>query len=326
MGFALKTVVTTTVIDLKNKEEGPQISTMSSEVIDLKVTTLDTALFEVPAGYTEVKDYQALLPAVARGGSVADAVFGSIADGTSSVVPKDPGVIRIGVATPTNKTGKDLPDLQLLGSVLGGFTNKPFEGVMVSGATPAELDRDAAGKACDFVLVSDIAEVKSSKPNRVGGFLKKVSGDVSGPAEIHEARIDYKLFAVGDPAKPKASSSVKHNSGGGFGFGSALKLAAFAGQMYMTMGMGAGMMANMMGPGSAAYMGMSGMGAGMPMGRMNPGMGAAMSIMAYGASMAGPGAAGASDDAMFDTVQSGLAKTGKQVADALKKAKPAAKR
>jgi hypothetical protein len=99
--------------------------------------------------------------------------------------------------------------------------------------------------------------------------------------------------------------------------------------MYMTMGMGAGMMANMMGPGSAAFGGMAGMGGlgGVPMGmgRMNPGMGAAMSIMSYGAAMAGgPGAGGASGDASFETVQNGLSKASKQVADTLKKAKPAA--
>jgi hypothetical protein len=26
---------------------------------------------------------------------------------------------------------------------------------------------------------------------------------MTGPAEIHEARVEYKLFAVGEPAKPR---------------------------------------------------------------------------------------------------------------------------
>ena len=122
------------------------------------------------------------------------------------------------------------------------MTKKPFEALPVSGATPADLDRDAKAKECDFILVSEIAELKTSKPNKVGGMLKKVSGDANATSEIHDARVEYKLYAVGDQAKPKLSASTKASSGGGFGVGSALKLAAFAGSMYMTMGMGGGMM------------------------------------------------------------------------------------
>jgi hypothetical protein len=198
--------------------------------------------------------------------------------------------------------------------------------VPVAGETPADLHRDAASKACDYVLVSDIAEIKTSKPNKVGGMLKKVSGDTNSVSEIHEVRIDYKLFAVGDQAKPRITSSAKASSGGGFGVGSALRLAAFAGQMYLTMGMGGGMM-GMMGGGSP-FGGMGGLGGGMMSGRMNPGMGAAMSIMSAGGGMAlgggmpgMPGAGDASGEKMFETVQDGLGKASKQVADDLKKVK-----
>ena len=177
-----------------------------------------------------------------------------------------------------------------------------------SAATPAEIDRDAASKACDYVFTSDIAELKTSKPNKVGGLLKKVSGDVSGPTEIHEVRIDYKLFSVGDPVKPTVASSVKASSGGGFGFGSALRLAYFAGSMYMTMGMGAGMggmggMAGLMGPSSA----LAGLGGGM----MNPGMGAAMSIVSAGSGMLGGALAGMPGDASAErAVAAGTGRTG----------------
>src|SRR5581483_3685762 len=88
-------------------------------------------------------------------------------------------------------------------------------------------------------------------------------------------RVDYKLYAAGDQSKPKSAGTVKTSSGGGFTVGSALRVAAFAGSMYMTMGMGAGMM-GIAGP--AASFGGGAMGGGM-FGMMNPGMGAAMSIM-----------------------------------------------
>jgi hypothetical protein len=199
----------------------------------------------------------------------------------------------------------------------------------LSGATTAELDQDAASKACDYILVTEITEIKTSKPNKVGGLLKKVSGDTSGATEIHEARIDYKLFAVGDHARPRLTSSVKASSGGGFGVGSALRFAAFAGQMYLTMGMGSGMMMGMM-PGGG-FGGMAGLGGSLLAGRTNPGMGAAMSIMSTAGSMGLGGIPGGlpgvadPEDKVIATVQDGLSKAARQVADDLKKGKAAAR-
>ncbi len=331
LGFALSTVTTTTTRDPKDKEASDaEVQTMSMELTDLKVTSLDKALFDVPAGYTEVKDYKSLLPSLSGGGTIADAVFGSIADGTSTIAPKKDGVIRVGIVTPANKSGKEMPDIRLVGSLLAGFTKAPFESLTIAGNTAAELDRDAAGKACDFILVSDIAEIKTSKPNRVGGMLKRVSGDATGPSEIHEVRVDYRLYAVGEQAKPRITSSVKASSGGGFGIGSALKLAAFAGRMYLTMGMAPGMI-GMMGYGGS-FGGLGGVGGGLLTGRMNPGMGAAMSIMSAGNDirMAGgmpagmPGMPDDSGEKMTATVQDGLSKAARKVADELKKGKPAA--
>lgn len=328
-GFTLSSLMTTTIADASDKDAEKEVSTMSMEVIELKVTSLDKALFDLPPGYTEVQDYASLLPSLAQGGSLADAVFGSIADGTSAVAPKNDGVIRIGVVTPGNTSGKEMPDSRLVSSLLAGFTKAPFEALALSGATPADLDRDAAGKACDYVLVSDIAELKTSKPNRVGGMLKRVSGDVSAPTEIHEVRIDYKLYAVGDHAKPRISESVKASSGGGFGIGSALRVAAFAGQMYLTVGMGGGMM-GMMGPAGS----FGGLGGGLLAGRMNPGMGAAMSIMSAGSGMATagvhggltgmPGMPDVSGEKITATVQDGLSKAARKVAEELKKRKSSA--
>ena len=164
LGFALRTETTTTLVDAGTKakdwERDKAVTITSMEVIDLKVTSLDSALFEVPTDYTQVSDYTSLLPSLAVGGSLADAIFGSIAEGTSSIAPKKEGVIRIGVTTPANKSGRDLPDLKLIGALLGGFTTVPFESVPVSGAEAADLDRDGASKGCDYVLVSEIRGVE----------------------------------------------------------------------------------------------------------------------------------------------------------------------
>ena len=294
---------------------------MAVEVTDLKVTSLEQTLFDVPPGYTEVKSYTELLPSLSSGGSLADAVFGSITDGTSTVAPKKAGVIRIGIVDPSNKSGRTVSSSMLRNGLVGSMTKKPFEALPVGGATPADLDRDAKAKACDYILVSEIAELKTSKPNKVGGMLKKVSGDANGTSEIHDAKVEYKLYAVGDQAKPKLSASTKASSGGGFGVGSALKLAAFAGSMYMTMGMGGGMMGmnsglmSMMGPASS----LGGLGG---FGMMNPGMSAAMSMMSGVGGMPGmPGMPDMGDQKMTQTVQDALTKAGKQVSEELKTGK-----
>jgi hypothetical protein len=323
LGFAISTAVTTTTQDGKEKD----VTTMAAEVTELQVTSLEAALFDVPAGYTEVKNYQELLPSLSGGGSLADAVFGSIADGTSTVAPKKPGVIRIGVLEPTNKSGKAMSSSMLRGGLISSLSKAPFEGVPIAGATPADLDRDASGKSCDFILVTDIAELKTSKPNKVGGMLKRVSGDANATGDVHDARVDYKLYAVGDQTKPKMTSSVKASSGGGFGVGSALRVAAFAGSMYMTMGMGmGGGMMGMMGPASSL-----GSIAGLGGGLMNPGMGAAMSMMSQAQAMSAmsgmssvpgmPDMADPSAQKATQTVQDALSKAGKQVAEELKIAK-----
>jgi len=123
---------------------------------------------------------------------------------------------------------------------------------------------------------------------------------------------------VGETGKPRMTSSVKASSGG-FGVGSALRVAAFAGSMYMTMGMGTGMMANLMGP-AAALGGGPSLGGGL----MSPGMGAAMSMLsgAQSMGMGMPGGMSDSGEKATQTVQDALTRAGKQVADELKASKP----
>ncbi|HEY7412632.1 MAG TPA: hypothetical protein VII13_17965 [Vicinamibacteria bacterium] len=317
LGFALRSTITTTT------DEGKDVRTVDLEVTDLKVGPLDAALFEVPPGYTEVKTHPELLPALADGSSVAEAVFGSLSNGTSTVAPKKPGVIRIGVAAPVNKSGRPLPVAMLRGNLVASLGKAPFEALPVTGATPAEVDRDAAGKACDFVLHAEVAELKTSKPNKVGGMLRRVSGDASVPSEVHNARVHYTLNAVGVQGKPRLAAEAKASSGGGFGVGSALRVAKFAGSLYLGMTARGMLGGGMMGP----YSSFMGGGGGLAARVMNPGLGAAASVMsqAMGAPGMGvpgmglPGMEDASSQRATQTVHEALSKAGKQVAEELKK-------
>ncbi|HEV3062800.1 MAG TPA: hypothetical protein VGY48_31425 [Vicinamibacterales bacterium] len=340
LGFAVATTVTTT--------EDKDVRTSSMEVVDLQITSLDQALFAVPAGYTEVKS-QAELLAPSKDGSasgagsttLADALFGSLADGTRTVAPKRAGALRIGVVDPATTGGRDVSSTTLRTTLLRSMNIPPdhgaglsFEAVPIQGATPADLEQDAQAKACDYVLTSDLAELKTSKPGKIGGFLKKASGEPAPASDVYDARVDFKLFSLADRQKPLLAANAKASSGGGgFGVGSALHLATWAGTMYMTMGM-----ATMMGPMmSMNAMGLGGGGIGrLGMGSMmmGPAMSSAMSMMSRSAMVPGmggiPGMGGmpgfqrpGADPALERTVSEACEKVGKTVTDELKKKAPA---
>jgi hypothetical protein len=198
-------------------------------------------LFDVPADSVEASGIAEVMPAMARGGTVNDALFGSVLDGTSTAAPRKPGVVRVGVLQPVNKADRAMPGESTLREDLVARFNKPgYEAMPLPGASPAEAAAEAARLGCDFIIQTEIVEAKTSKPGRLGG-LSKITG--STPRDSHEVKVDYKLFAISPKPTQRFTGDVKGNSGG-FGLGSALRLAAFAGQMYLNFmmgGMGAGM-------------------------------------------------------------------------------------
>jgi len=131
-------------------------------------------------------------------------------------------------------------------------------------------------------------------------------------------KLEYKLYAVGATQAPKISGNAKASSGG-FGVGSALRIAAFAGQMYMSVMMG------------GMGMGMNGMGG---LGAMGGGFfdprATAMSSMvtSFGGAMPGmegmPGVPGMNDPseaALRDTVSEALGNGAKAAMEQLGKKK-----
>ena len=310
LGFPVKSTTTTTTGE-GNKAEA--ISS-SQEVTELEVTRLDRALFEIPSGYVEASSSAEIVPALGRGG-LADALMGSTADGTSSATPKKPGTIRIGVLEPVNKTERDLAPGSLRQELVSRFNKAPYEALAVAGSSPAAIEQDAVRLECDYLLLVEITEAKTSKASKIGGMMQKVSGE--GAKENHDVKLDYKLFPVGSTQKPQMSGNAKA-SNGGFGVGSALRLAAFAGQMYLSMGMMGGM-----GMGMNGMMGMGGGAGPMAGGLYDPRM-SAMSSMAtsFGAGMPGgmqgmPGSVDPSEQKMQETVNEALGNAAKATMEQL---------
>lgn len=319
LGFPIKMVTTSTT----GEGDKLEVSTSSQEVTELEITRLDRALFDVPAGYVEANSSAEIVPALATGGSLADALFGSTADGSSMAAPKKPGAIRIGVLEPINKTARDLPPSSLRQDLVAKFNKAPYEAIPIAGNSPTAIEQDAARMQCDYIMLTEIVEAKTSKPGKMGGLTKMTGGT---PKDSHDVKLEYKLYAVGATQSPKFSGNSKA-SNGGFGVGSALRLAAFAGQMYMSLmmgGMGMGMMNPMM-----AMSGMGGLGS-MGGGLFDPRASAMSSIFmgGSGSMMSGMGGmpgmssvADPSEAGMRDTVSEALGNGAKAAMEQLGKKK-----
>jgi len=289
--------------------EGDAQSTVTSvtEVRALEVTRLDAALFDIPDSFTETSNLVDVAPSLGTGDTLQDVLFGTTADGTGEAAPKSAGAIRIGVLEPVNKAGRSLQMRALRQALVTQLTRAPYEALALKGSSPQEITGDIARLACDYVLLAEVVEAKTSKPGKVGGMLRAASG--GGPAkDRHEVKIAYRLFPADGTATIKAQGDAAADSGGGFGLGSALRVAAFAGQLYMGFA-SAGMMR-----------GMGGSGLGMGMGMMNPMM-YGMGGMGFGGGYAAPGmmAPDQAEQEIAQVAAQAAGEVGKDVLEALRK-------
>jgi hypothetical protein len=244
LGFPVAMVTSTTVGD----GDKQQVSSTSMEVTDLAVTRLDAGLFIVPPAYVQANSSTELLPTLAAGGSLAETLFGSTADGTSTAAPRQPGIIRVGVLEPANKTPRTFAARQLREHLVGEFRKAPFEALALAGGEAGDVQQNAARLGCDYILFTEVTEIKTSKPGKVTGLLKRTAGE-DATRDIFDVKLDYRLSAVGGTGASAAAGSSKASSGG-IGVATAIKLAAVAGRMYLSMygmgGMGLGMVNPMM--------------------------------------------------------------------------------
>jgi hypothetical protein len=187
----------------------PGAMTMTLEATDISNATLDPALFEIPAGYTEAASmlelYSASLadtssthhvggdgrPAAGgeaeRGGmSTPSAVSNAAA---AAVAPKRPGVVRVGVAPIANRSGREVSTDSLRVQLVNGITGSDVEAVPLAASDQAEAE--ARQKECDFILYTDLAALKQSA-GKVGGMFGRAVGAVTG-SDRYESRVEFRL-------------------------------------------------------------------------------------------------------------------------------------
>jgi hypothetical protein len=188
---------------------GVQTST-TKEVLELSREPLDSALFDIPAGYTEAASAQELYMPPSTGemtspDSTAMPSNVSGRTGTPANTGKAPGSIRIGVVQIKNKTDRQISTEALRARLIGDLQSGNVEAVPLNAMTAIEADAECKIKQCDFILYTDLATLKASK---IGGMFGRVTG-VTAAAKT-EAKLDYKLVAVGETSpRLQASASAK---------------------------------------------------------------------------------------------------------------------
>ncbi|HLG17106.1 MAG TPA: hypothetical protein VJH03_21795 [Blastocatellia bacterium] len=201
MGYPL--VVTTTMYG----DDGRAFTT-TTEVVELSTTTLDAALFEPPAGYREVNSFEELagMPSVESILAGRRAATEPREEAVSRPIEKkQPGVIRVGVVAVSNKTDGPVETALLRDQLIGDIRSSRIDAVPLDSRAIPDIEAEARQKDCDYILYTDIAELKKSAPGgKVGGLLGRASGVLK---ERYEARSEFRLFPVGS-ATPQLASSA----------------------------------------------------------------------------------------------------------------------
>lgn len=200
--------------------DGQVTYTSTKEVVELSREPLDAALFDVPAGYVETQNTQELygmpsmpsseatMPAV-TGRQSAEAVQSQMSNAREA---KAPGVVRVGVVQINNRTDRGVPAASLRERLISEIQGSGVEAVGLNAMTPSEAEAEAKARQCDFVLYTEIATLKTSAAKKLGGMLGRAAG-VGGGVDKTEARVEYRLFAVGETAARLQSSATAKEEG-----------------------------------------------------------------------------------------------------------------
>jgi hypothetical protein len=193
-------ILVTTTVHL----DGGQTSVSTTEVVELTTTPLDAALFDVPAGYTEAKDYQELMGIPSVGSLPGSTTQPKTDPADSAASAKQPGKIRVGVVTVANKTDRSPSLFNVRSKLISSIIDGEVDAVPLDSRTPAEIEAEARQKECDYILYTDIVLLKTS--GKAGGLLGRATG-VGGLREKVESRLDFRLFPIGS-ASPQLTSSA----------------------------------------------------------------------------------------------------------------------
>lgn len=186
-------------------DKGAMTSTITTEVLELSKAALPAALFDIPAGYAAAATRQelygnAMQRQYARP-TPAENSAASPMPGMTNV--KRPGVMRVGVMPVTNSTARslalDMYRSHLVSSLSGGNVD----------AVQINSDADASRLSCDFILTTNVKDLKQSAASKAGGIPGNVTGTSNGgPAKV-ESVVAYTLSKPGGGPLLTSESTAK---------------------------------------------------------------------------------------------------------------------
>ena len=198
------------VLDTTVESRGTPVTT-HQETTELSTATLDPTLFEVPAGYTKVNSYQALMglaapenSKVGMSGQPPDQMFPQTPNNGGATAATDSGQanaghatgekkkLRIGVAQVTSIVSQSLATDGWQQELVNDINFLGAEGVVLSG-DPNDREatlEEAKERKCDYVVLTTVTTFKSvSVGEKIGsvlghGGLGGVGGSGQGRVEI----------------------------------------------------------------------------------------------------------------------------------------------
>ena len=197
----------------------------SMELTELELTTLDPALFEVPPGFTSAATSLDLSKALSDANEAKLAATDAVPPDPAASPVKVPGQVRVGVPEFTNGTGLAVDTRALRDNLVAELARAKIEAVPMAAAPQADLPRRAGELGYDYLLLADVAELKVSKPGRLGGVMRAASGAAARggaagavaaagaagaampPQDVTEANLSIKLLQP--DGKSKMSTSVR---------------------------------------------------------------------------------------------------------------------
>jgi hypothetical protein len=216
----------------------------SMEVTEFEQTTLDPSLFDVPQGMTAAANLTDLSKALSDSNEARLVAANDAPPPAAPAAPAPGSALRVAVVEPTNKTDQQVDTRTLRARIISSLAAQKVDAAPLTGRSQAELQKRAAERGFDFLLLTELTELKTSKP----GLLGRLPGSGSKPSI--EASLSTRLLQASD-GKARLTTTAKGKEGG-FNWKGTLKTA---GNAYMTMYMAPAMLLHMNGLGVAGLAG-----------------------------------------------------------------------
>jgi hypothetical protein len=212
---------TTTVTITRDKAKTESVATM--EITELSMVALDPALFEIPMGFTEAKTLREL-------GTQLKATNEAKLEASSAATPEAPpekpasALPRIAVVEPKNTTDvQGLDTRTLRARLVSGLNNTGddededkkkdkdkkvnVDAQPLAGPSEDEILRRAKARGFDFVLLSEVKELKTSQARGIPGVRRGGTNT--------SAVLAWRLLRVEGGTSPRVAGEAKGNTGEG---------------------------------------------------------------------------------------------------------------